>query len=49
MELANEALIRMEMSQLVAYQSISRETRFEQDIKDGRAVSSLVQVTPPLG
>lgn len=46
-ELAMEALIRMEMSQLVAYQSISRETRFKQDIKDGRAVSSLVLVTPP--
>lgn len=47
MELAIEALIRMEMSQLGLYQSISRESRFKQDIKDGGAVSSLVPVTPP--
>lgn len=41
MELAIEALIRMKMSQLASYQSISGETRFKQDIKDGRTVSSL--------
>lgn len=46
-ELAIEALIRMKMSQLVSYQSISRESRFKQDIKDGRTVSSLFILSPP--
>lgn len=46
MELAIEALIRMKMSQLASYQSISGETRFKQDIKDGRTVSSLFPYHP---
>lgn len=44
MELAMEALIRMKMSQLAAYQSISG---FKQDIKDGRTVSLLFPWSPP--
>lgn len=47
MELAIEALIRMKMSQLASYQSISGESRFKQDIKDGRTVSSLFPLSPP--
>lgn len=35
MELAIEALIRMKMSQLVFYQSVSGGSRLKQDIKDG--------------
>lgn len=46
MELAIEALIRMKMSQLASYQSISGESRFKQDIKDGGTVSSLFLITP---
>lgn len=47
MELAIEALIRMKMSQLASYQSISGESRFKQDIKDGRTVSSLFPLSAP--
>lgn len=46
MELAIEALIRMKMSQLARYQSISGETRFKEDIKDGGTVSSLIPNHP---
>lgn len=46
MELAIEALIRMKMSQLARYQSISGESTFKQDIKDGGTVSSLFLITP---
>lgn len=46
MELAIEALIRIKMSQLASYQSISGESRFKQDIKDGGTVSSLFLITP---
>lgn len=46
MELAIEALIRMKMSQLARYQSVSGETRFKQDIKDGRPVTSLFLISP---
>ena len=45
-EVANEALIRMKMSQLARYQSISGESTFKQDIKDGGTVSSLFLITP---